>query len=528
MRSALPRLVAMAGALLLLLGLAAAPAAAKPSEFRAVAPAAAPQALPAWDWGGTIKCGATLLPNNRKSGEGVIACLKQAVKGAEKGADAAVDGAAAATKAVAESVIGDAAEAMAAFATEFVKVTFTWWLMTDSVQVKDSGVLGDPDQLDDPTKSLSLHALMVSIGAGIATLLVMFQGIRMIVQRKGAPLAQIIQGLMVNIVVSAAGVAAIDGLLIASDQLTKVILQVGFGEGTDVPARMAALLLPTIGNPMGLITIALVALIVSAVQVVMLFIRQAAIPIQALLLPIAGAGQVGGDTSRQWLPRLFTAIMVIIVYKPMAALIIAVGFTEMAYGNGIVDFVRGVMTLVLSIVALKSLLALFAPLGLSMGNAVAAGGGLGGALSMAGSALSAHMGASGGGAGGAGGAGGGSTAASHAADMERNRPAPGTDHSSSEGSNAIRQSSASIPQQQDGSTATPGVESATAAKDASAAAETGQAAAGAGQAAAAGGSSAAASSATAAAGGPVTLSLVAAEAAKKTANKAGNTMGGTE
>src|SRR5690606_29917557 len=121
---------------------------------------------------------------------------------------------------------------------------------------------------------------------GIATLLVMIQGIRMIIQRKGAPLAQIFQGLLLNVVVSAAGVGVIDALLIASDQLTKAILYVGFGGDTDVPARMAALLLPSIGNPMGLLTIALIALIVSGVQVVMLFLRQAAIPIQALLLPI--------------------------------------------------------------------------------------------------------------------------------------------------------------------------------------------------------------------------------------------------
>lgn len=515
MRSMLPRFVSVVGVLFLFVGLAAAPAAALPTEARAAVPAAAPQLPTDWDWIGAVKCGSTFLPNMPKGN--VVECVKQAVKGAEKAGDAVKDGAGTAAKALANTVLGDAAKSMAEFATEFVEVTFTWWLMTDSVQIKDSGVLGDPDA-NDPTKSLSLHAIMVGIGAGIATILVMFQGIRMIIQRKGAPLAQIIQGLLLNVVVSAAGVGVIDALLIASDQLTKAILYVGFGGDTDVPARMAALLLPTIGNPMGLLTIALIALIVSGVQVVMLFLRQAAIPIQALLLPVAGAGQVGGDSSRQWLPRLFTAIAVVITYKPMAALIISVGFTEMAYGNGIIDFIRGVVTLVLSIFALKSLLALFAPLGLSMGNAVAAGGGLGGALSMMGGAMASQTGGSGG-DGGAGGGGGGSTAASHAADMERNRPSSGGDDSS-EGSSAIQQASGNVPQQ-GGNAAAAGGESAAAAEGASAAA-------GAGQAAAAGGSTAAASGATAAAGGPVTLALVAAEAGKQAANKAGGAVGGTE
>ncbi|MFJ2110795.1 hypothetical protein ACIOEX_02510 [Streptomyces sp. NPDC087850] len=516
------RLVSIVGALFLLLGLAAAPAAAMPAEAKTAVPATAPQVMPAWDWIGTVKCGAFLLPNAPKRPGGAVECVKQAVKGVEKTGEVVKDGASAATKALANTVIGDAAKSMAEFAGEFMRVTFGWWLMTDSVQIKDSGVLGDPDQPNDPTKSLSLHALMVGIGAGIATILVMFQGIKMTIQRKGAPLAQIIQGLLINVVVSAAGVGIIDALLIASDQLTKAILYVGFGGGTDVPARMAAIMLPAIGNPMGLLVVALISLLVGGVQVVMLFLRQAAIPIQALLLPIAGAGQVGGDSSRQWLPRLFTAIMVIITYKPMAALIISVGFTEMAYGNGIIDFVRGVVTLVLSVIALKSLMALFAPLGMSMGSAVAAGGGLGGALSMVGSAMGSQMGGAGGDGGGAGGGGGGgSSAASHAADMERSGPASsGGEGDSSEGSGAIQQASGSVPQQ-GGNAAAAGGESAAAAEGATAAA-------GAGQAAAAGGSSAAASTATAAAGGPVGIALVAAEAGKQAVSKAGGTVGGTE
>ncbi|MGW0785915.1 hypothetical protein [Streptomyces sp. NPDC002913] len=515
-RSLRPRLVALVGVLFLLVGLGTAPAAALP------APAAAPQIAPAWDWAGTVKCGTTLLPNQPNRAGGALECLKAAAKGTVKGTkktgEVVADGASGATKALANTVIGDAAKSMAEFSGEFMRLAFGWWLMTDSVQVKDSGVLGDPDQPNDPTKSLSLHALMVGIGAGIATLLVMFQGIKMIIQRKGAPLAQVIQGLLINVVVSAAGVAIIDALLVASDQLTEAILYVGFGGGTDIPDRMAVTMLPAIANPMGLLTVALISLVVGGIQVVLLFLRQAAIPIQALLLPIAGAGQVGGESSRQWLPRLFTAIMVVITYKPMAALIISVGFTEMAYGNGIMDFIRGTVTLVLSIIALKSLLALFAPLGLSMGNAVSAGGGMGGAISMLGGAMASQMGGAGGegGSGSGSGGGGGSTAASHAADMERNSP---SGDESSDGSSAIQQASGGVPQQGGNATAA-GSESAAAAEGASATSS--------GSTAAAGGSTAAVGGSTAAAGGPVTVALVAAEAGKQAVSKAGGTVGGTE
>ncbi|MFD5372090.1 hypothetical protein [Streptomyces sp. NPDC127103] len=488
-RLGLARLAATVAALLLLVGLAA-PAAAAPVP--AAAPAAAPQTLPTVDWWGIGKCASWLLPNTPKMPGGPIECAKAAVKGGKAVMSISAEK-------VKNSILGDAATTTAEFVGEFMRIGFGWWLMTDSVQVKDSGVLGDTK---DPTKSMSLHALMAGIGAGIATILVMFQGIKMIIQRKGAPLAQIVQGLMMNLLVSAAGVAIIDALLIASDQLAEAILYVGFGGG-NVPDRMAAMLLPAIVNPIGLFIVALLVFIVTGTQLVMLFLRQAAIPIQALLLPIAGAGQLGGESTRQWLPRLFTAIMVIIVYKPMAALIISVGFTEMANGSGIIDVIRGIVTLTLSVIALKSLMALFAPLGLSMGNAVSAGGGLGGALSMVGGAMASQMGGE-----GSGGSSGGTSAAKHAAEMERTGPAT-NNGDPGKGTTAINQTSANVPQQGTGATATAGTEAAK-----------GAVAEGTGQAASTG--------ALKAAGGPVAIAMVAAEAGKAAKNKAGGAISGQE
>ncbi|XYC23668.1 hypothetical protein ACSHXC_43420, partial (plasmid) [Streptomyces sp. HUAS TT7] len=282
--------------------------------------------------------------------------------------------------------------------------------------------------------------------------------------------------------------------------------------GANVPDRIVKILIPAaIENPMGVLVIALTVLAVGGIQLVMLFLRQASIPIQALLLPIAGAGQLGGESSRQWLPRLFTAIMVVIIYKPMAALIMAVGFTEMANGSGIVDFIRGVVTLALSVIALKSLLALFAPLGMSMGNAVSSGGGFAGALSLAGSALGASLGSRGGGGGSS------TSAADHAKHMDRNGPGGGAPQAPSpspqDGSSAIQQQSGNIPPQPSSNP-----ESDTAAPQAT---ET------AAQTAAAGAQSTATTAAKTA-GGPVSIALVAAETGQAAINKAGNTVGGKE
>ncbi|MFE9484494.1 hypothetical protein ACFYNM_38680 [Streptomyces spororaveus] len=479
------RLAAIVAAFVLLFGLAAPAAFAKPA-----APAA-----PTVDWWGIGKCATWFIPNAPKSPDGPIECAKAAIKGGEKAVSVA-------SQKVSESVLGDASKSMAEFVGEFMRTGFGFWLMTPSVQVKDSGVLGDTAS-SDPMKKLSLHGLMMGIGAGIATLLVMIQGIKTIIQRKGAPLAHMLQGLMVNMLVSAAGIAIIDALLIASDQLTKQILYVGFG-GADVPDRMAVMLLPALANPIGLFAIAFIVLIVGGVQIVMLFLRQAAIPIQALILPIAGAGQLGGESSRQWLPRTFTAIMVIVIYKPVAALIISVGFTEMANGNGIIDFIRGCVTLALSVIALKSLFALFAPIGASVAGATSAGGGFGGALSIAGSALGGQMGGAGGDGGGGGGGGAPTSASQHASDMDRSGPAGGGG-GDSEGSSAVK-ASANIPQQGG---------SPEAAEAATTATETAT-------------SGATTAATTASAVTPVGIAMVAAEAGQAAINKAGGTVGGTE
>ncbi|WP_260222840.1 hypothetical protein [Streptomyces noursei] len=184
--------------------------------------------------------------------------------------------------------------------------------MTPSVRIEDTGVLGDPKK-EGAGSSLSLHAVMLGIGTLIAVLLTMFQGMRMIIQRKGQPLLQVLQGLLINIMVNAVGVAVIDSLLVASDKLTQTIMNIGFADH-DAPERMVAMLLPAAANPGAVMLMALVVFLVGGAQVVLLFLRQAAIPFQALLLPIAGSGQIGGDNTRQWLPRLITTILTIICY----------------------------------------------------------------------------------------------------------------------------------------------------------------------------------------------------------------------
>ncbi|MER6845809.1 hypothetical protein [Streptomyces platensis] len=495
------RLGAALAALLAVLGLCAPSAvAATTSHTTSVAVKKA-----GWDpW--SIACASAAIPFPPAQMVGTAACGKKLLdKAAPEVGKKVVEGAASAFKPFADDV--------AKFTGDMIKTGMTWWLMTPSVRIEDTGVLGDPKKAAG--SSLSLHAVMLGVGTLIAVLLTMFQGMRMIMQRKGQPFVQVLQGLLVNVLVNAVGVAVIDSLLVASDQLTKTIIGIGFNDHS-APERMVAMLLPAMADPGAVLLMALVVFLVGGAQVVLLFLRQAAIPFQALLLPIAGSGQVGAENTRQWLPRLITTILTVICYKPMAAVIISVGFIEMQHGNGIVDWLRGVVTLVLSVFALKGLMSLFAPIGMAMGGGAGGGGLAGGLMGMASSMGASAMTSGGSGAegasggdGGSGGSGGGSgsspsrggsSAQDQAAYMDKNGPGGG--ESSGAQTEAASETAASVPAQ--GAEATGTASTATSTGTAGTATSTGTATA---------------------AGGPVTIALVAAEAVKQGKDQAGNEMG---
>ncbi|MGW1839632.1 hypothetical protein [Streptomyces sp. NPDC002067] len=467
-----------------------------------------------WDpW--SVACASSLLPIPGAQ-VGAIGCAKKvADKAVPEVGKKVVEGAANALKPMADDV--------KKFTADMVKTGISWWLMTPSVSIKETGVIGDPDKKGSAS-ALSLHAVLMGIGIMIAVLLTMLQGFRMILQRSGKPFVQIVKGLLVNVMVNAVGVAVFDSLIVASDKLTKTIMAIGFADN-DAPERIVGMLLPaSVTAPGAVMLMALVVFLIGGAQVVLLFLRQAAIPFQALLLPIAGSGQIGGENTQQWLPRLITAMLTIICYKPMAAVIMCVGFIEIQHGNGIVDWLRGCVTLVLSVFALKSLMSLFAPLGMAVGGGSGAAGGLaGGLMGMVSAAGASEMtsgsgggggsggsggaGGSGGSGGSSGGAGGGdhSSAQNQAAYMDRNGPSS-TDAEAGAAESGTASEAAAVPAQ--------GAEASAAAGSSSTAAGS-----------ASGSAAASSGGATAAAGGPVTIALVAAEAAKKAKDQAGSEMG---
>lgn len=261
---------------------------------------------------------------------------------------------------------------VSAAVTSVLEWTLTYWLDISPIQ----SVQG--------TGGLLILPIANFVGLLIAVLLLIGQGVKTILSRKGAPLLQAFEGLGKLALYTSAGTLLIDSLLAASNALTKGIFTYGFkGASTTAAAQqMVSALLPSGIGDVLLLNIAVLTFAVGLVQAGMLYVRTAALPIQTLMLPIGAAGQIGSGATAQWMPKILASIFAVILYKPLAMAILAVGFDEMTGATGLGGVILGLLTLVLSVLAMPTLMRIFAPLTGAMG-----GGGGGGLLGVAGEAM---------------------------------------------------------------------------------------------------------------------------------------------
>ena len=253
----------------------------------------------------------------------------------------------------------------------------------------------------------------------IAILLLIVQGIKTMLARKSAPLVHAFEGVGKLALYGGLGVTVVDSLIAASNALTGAIYQAGFGGASTSAAaqKMVGYLLPTGLGDMLLLNVAVIALLVGLVQAGMLYVRMAALPIQVLMLPIGAAGQIGNGSTQQWMPKIWASIFAVIAYKPIAMTILAVGYDELTGSSGLSGAVLGLVTLVLSVLAMPTLTRIFAPLTGSLG-----GGGGPSLLGVAGEAMMMRS-MNGRGTVPGGGGGGGSVAGGQASAMASSGPA---------------------------------------------------------------------------------------------------------
>lgn len=353
---------------------------------------------------------------------------------------------------------------------------------------------------------------------------VIIAGIRIAWTQRSEPIRELLRSVLTLIMVSTMGLTVIQLAVAAGDAFSiwvlnnatdcSVATDTGTSScfGTNVAGMIALTSTSPIGT-IGILILALIAILMTFVQVALMVVRSAMLVLLAGVLPLT-ASFTNTPTGNQWFRKSLGWLIAFIVYKPAAALIYAAAFKLVGTDlfakddGGLWSIMTGMALMIIALIALPALMRFIAPM---VGPA---GGGA------AGAAVVGGMGALGGAA-----ASGALKKIGSSTSRSTNEGGGGGNSSPSGSSNSATGSRGAG----GGSKALPSGAGATAPKGAPTGAATGAAGGGAGAAGAgagatggAAGGAAAGASGAAAAAGPVGIALVAgqkvAEGAKKAAD----------
>jgi hypothetical protein len=215
--------------------------------------------------------------------------------------------------------------------------------------------------------------------------------------RKANPLIDAGSGLVIIAATSAIGVVLPSLLLKAGDAWSTWILNTS--TGGQFASRLTSLL--TLGGaaPAVVVVLGIVAIVISAIQAVLMLFRQAALIILAGVLPLAAAGTLTPAT-RPWFKKVTGWMLALIFYKPAAAAVDATAFTMIGTGSDPRTIFMGFAMVGMSLLALPVLMRFFTWTTGQVTDAAAGGGFMQTALS--GAVAFGSLRGSAGGAGGSG------------------------------------------------------------------------------------------------------------------------------
>lgn len=363
---------------------------------------------------------------------------------------------------------------------------------------------------------------------------VIIAGIRMAWTQRGEPVRDLLKSLLTLVMVSTIGLTVIQLAVSAGDAFSVGVLNAATDcnvaadtgtsscFGTNVAGMIALTAQSPIGT-IGILILALIAILMTFVQVALMVVRSAMLVLLAGVLPLT-ASFTNTPTGNQWFRKSLGWLIAFILYKPAAALIYAAAFKLVGTDlfskddGGIWSIMTGMALMIMALIALPALMRFIAPMVSAAGGGAAGAAIVGGMAALGGQAASGAMQklgsatnrtATAGGPGGGGGGGESPSGSSSASTGARSAGGQGGAKSAPTGAK-----SGPTGAQTGAQAAGAGAQTAGAASGAG-----GGAAAGAGGGAAAGGAGAAAGGAAAAAG-PAAIAVIGAQKVAEGAKKA--------
>lgn len=247
------------------------------------------------------------------------------------------------------SAIDQLAQAIGQGITQLLTDLFTLWMGVKS-----------PDLTADPVPRIMQEYLWPWTVA-VALIGFITVSARMALTRKGAPLADLGQGVLVMACTTAAGTILPTLLLQAGDEWSNWVLQAS--SGGQFKERFGhlfgSLTITSPGVTAGIIiVVGIVFMILTMVQALLLLFRLGSVVILAGVLPLAAVGTLN-PLMKPGFKRICGWLLALIFYKPAAAMVLSVGFLMFGDGKSITDIFTGLAVMVLSVVALPVLMKFF-------------------------------------------------------------------------------------------------------------------------------------------------------------------------
>ncbi|MEZ0095999.1 conjugal transfer protein TrbL family protein [Streptacidiphilus sp. EB129] len=232
----------------------------------------------------------------------------------------------------------------------------------------------------------NVYAISLGLASFVAVLLLLGQVIRTAVTHDGSALATGIVGVGKAALAFMLTLSIASTCLLASDELTKWIVDNSLG-GTqafsDKIAKLVAWDPQTSGSL--LLIFGILGILLTVVLWFEMLLRNAAIAVLIATSPISAAGMISEGT-KGWWSKLVTSTVQLIILKPIVALVFALGFNLAGDSQDLETTLAGMLVLLLAALAWPSIARFF-----SFANIQAGGGaGLGALLGFAGGRLSAQ------------------------------------------------------------------------------------------------------------------------------------------
>jgi hypothetical protein len=233
----------------------------------------------------------------------------------------------------------------------------------------------------------------------LAVASVIITGIRIAWTQRSEPIRELLRSVLTLIMVSTMGLTVIQLAVAAGDAFSiwvlnnatdcSVATDTGTSScfGTNVAGMIALSSTSPIGT-IGILILALIAILMTFVQVALMVVRSAMLVLLAGVLPLT-ASFTNTPTGNQWFRKSLGWLIAFIVYKPAAALIYAAAFKLVGTDlfskddGGLWSIMTGMALMIIALIALPALMRFIAPM-VSAAGGGAAGGAMVGALAAVG------------------------------------------------------------------------------------------------------------------------------------------------